>query len=189
MSSRFRKPVLLPLSLGMALLVATACEREERRLTEMPPTATPTSAVVVSDLQPGPAVIHNDVEGPYDDKAYSTNEGETLFNQMNCVGCHANGGGGMGPPLMDATWIYGSQPEQIFSSIAEGRPNGMPAWKYKLSTPQIWELVAYVRSLGGLTPKGARPGRTDHMMTKPTPNQTHPEKPVMTGESGSEIHP
>ena len=42
---------------------------------------------------------------------------------------------------MDEEWIYGSEPEQIFATIAEGRPNGMPAWKYTLSTQQIWQLV------------------------------------------------
>ena len=38
------------------------------------------------------------------------------------------GGGGIGPPLMDDRWIYGSAPENIYASIVQGRPNGMPAW-------------------------------------------------------------
>ena len=45
---------------------------------------------------------------------------------MNCAGCHFNGGGGMGPPLMDNIWIYGDSIENIGASIREGRPNGMP---------------------------------------------------------------
>jgi len=48
---------------------------------------------------------------------------------------------------MDDEWIYGSDPQQIFATIAEGSANGMPAWKYRLTTDQIWQLVAYVRSL------------------------------------------
>ena len=99
---------------------------------------------------------------------------------MNCSGCHANGGGGMGAALMDYNWIYGSDPEQVFASIAEGRPNGMPSWKYKLGTQQIWQLVAYVRSLSSLTPKGARPGRADHMMVATPPMQTPTAQPRMT---------
>ena len=99
------------------------------------------------------------IRGPYDENAYGTTEGQLLFEQMNCSGCHANGGGGMGPPLMDDEWIYGSRPDQIFATIAEGRPNGMPTWKYRLNNQQIWQLVAYVRSLSGLTPEGARPSR------------------------------
>src|ERR1044071_3848683 len=42
--------------------------------------------------------------------AYAIAEGKRLYTQLNCVGCHANGGGGMGPPLMDDKWIYGSAP-------------------------------------------------------------------------------
>ena len=37
--------------------------------------------------------------------------------------------------------------------------------------PTVIRLVAYVRSLSGLTPKGARPSRDDHMMVKPAPAQ------------------
>jgi cytochrome c oxidase cbb3-type subunit 3 len=164
-------------ALGMAagvLLLASACERENRRFQENPPTATPiASALVVSDLQPGPGVVIPRLEAPYDDNAWATSEGKSLFNNMNCSGCHFDGGGGIGPPLMDEEWIYGSEPQQIFSSIADGRPNGMPAWKYTLSNQQIWELVSYVRSLSGLNPKGARNGRDDHMARK-TPEASTP---------------
>lgn len=95
----------------------------------------------------------------------------------------------MGPALMDDEWIYGSLPNQIFASIAEGRPNGMPSWRYRLTNDQIWKLVAYVRSLSGLTPKGARPARDDHMMVKPAPNQTPNAKPKNTGLPGAALHP
>ena len=137
-------------------------------------------AIVVSELQPGPAIISPKIDAPYDDNAYAVSEGKTLFTSMNCSGCHFQGGGGIGPPLMDDEWIYGSEPQQIFSSIADGRPNGMPAWKYRLSTQQIWELVSYVRSLSSLNPKGARGGRDDHMMLK-TPEASTPKgKPKMS---------
>lgn len=161
-------------------LLLTACERENRRFSENPPTAAPTAnALVVSQLQPGPTVIQPKVEAPYDDNAWAVSEGKTLFNAMNCSGCHFQGGGGIGPALMDEEWIYGSDPQQIFASIAEGRPNGMPAWKYKLGTQQIWELVSYVRSLSSLIPKGARNGRDDHMMVKQPEASTPKAKPKM----------
>ncbi|HKO14780.1 MAG TPA: c-type cytochrome [Gemmatimonadaceae bacterium] len=170
-----------PLLLATLLLLAAACEREQRRFVESPPSATPTGQLLtVSQLQPGPAYITADVEAPYDDNAWAVSQGQTLFTSMNCVGCHFHGGGGIGPALMDDQWIYGSAPEQIFASIAEGRPNGMPAWKYKLSDQQIWMLVSYVRSLSGLIPKGARPGRSDHMMLTTPPTSTAPAHPKMT---------
>ena len=73
--------------------------------------------------------------------------GKQLFNAMNCVGCHFNGGGGMGPPLMDNIWIYGDSIENIAATIREGRPKGMPSFRNFLPEEQIWQVAAYVRSL------------------------------------------
>jgi cytochrome c oxidase cbb3-type subunit 3 len=53
----------------------------------------------------------------------------------------------MGPSLRDRTWLYGDRDDQIFDSIAEGRSNGMPAWGSKIPSDQIWELVAYIKSM------------------------------------------
>ena len=74
-------------------------------------------------------------------------DGEQLFGQMNCTGCHFNGGGGMGPALMSGHWRYGGRIEQIYESIAQGRPNGMPSWQFVLQPQQMWDLAAYVKSL------------------------------------------
>src|SRR5580658_9631476 len=73
--------------------------------------------------------------------------GMELFGQMNCTGCHFNGGGGMGPALMSGHWRYGGRIDQIYESIAQGRPNGMPSWQFVLQPQQIWDLAAYVKSL------------------------------------------
>jgi len=104
-------------------------------------------------------------------------EGKRLFLQMNCTGCHANGGGAIGPALMDDKWIYGSQPDQIFATIVEGRPNGMPSFHGNLPDYQIWQLAAYVRSLSGQVPKDAAPGRNDNMHAKEPENSKDKEKP------------
>jgi cytochrome c oxidase cbb3-type subunit 3 len=51
------------------------------------------------------------------------------FIQFNCVGCHAaNAGGGVGLALSEGKFIYGLSPPNVFLSIYQGRPNGMPAW-------------------------------------------------------------
>jgi len=164
----------------VAALLVTGCEREERRLNG-PPAAAPVQFVTQVGLQPGPVVISDTAPGPFESNAAATANGQMLFSQMNCSGCHGNGGGGMGPALMDDQWIYGSRPDQVFASIVEGRPNGMPSWKNRLTTQQVWQLVAYVRSLSGLTPKGARPNRDDHMMVKPAPAQTPNARPKNSG--------
>lgn len=53
----------------------------------------------------------------------------------------------MGPSLRDQDWIYGSLDAQVFSSVAQGRAHGMPSWDSKLTDDQIWQLVAYIKSL------------------------------------------
>ena len=167
------------LGLCAALVVAAlpACEREQRRFTEVPPTAAPEGAVELSSLLPGSPSRVITVAAPYQENAWAIAEGKMLFAKMNCVGCHAHGGGGMGPALMDDEWIYGSEPENIYDTIVHGRPNGMPAWRDRLSRPQVWQLVAYVRSLSALTPKAARPGRDDSMWYRPSEHRLTPDQP------------
>ena len=108
----------------IAACSVTACKREQRRFRETPPAATASNAIVMSTLQPGPAVVETGIRNPYEDNAFAVAEGKRLFDQMNCSGCHSHGGGGIGPPLSDDQWIYGSDPQNIFSTIVEGRPNG-----------------------------------------------------------------
>ena len=75
-------------------------------------------------------------------------EGRQLFVRFNCSGCHGGrGGGGMGPSVRDADWLYGQREAQIYSSIAEGRAHGMPSWQPRMTPDQIWKLVTYIKSL------------------------------------------
>jgi len=82
---------------------------------------------------------------------------------------------------MDDEWIYGSQPDQIFSTVVEGRPNGMPSFRGKLPDYQVWQLAAYVRSLSGQVPKDAAPGRDDDMQSRHPENSTHRQPNKATG--------
>ena len=74
----------------------------------------------------------------------------------------------MGPSLRDKTWIYGDEDAQIFDSIAEGRANGMPSWGSRIPENQIWELVAYIKSIR--TPQEPDPPvePADEMVPDPT---------------------
>jgi cytochrome c oxidase cbb3-type subunit 3 len=78
----------------------------------------------------------------------------------------------MGPPLMDARWRYGGGLADIERSIVGGQPNGMPAFGRLLSRQQVWQLVAYVRSLSGYAPADAAPVRNDHIAVRPPPSRT-----------------
>ena len=171
-------------------MVATGCRREERRFREMAPSATATTVAAATTLQPGPTYDATETRSPYQYNAYAISEGKALYNQFNCVGCHSNGGGGMGPPLMDDKWIYGSDPSSVFASIVEGRPNGMPTWRGRIPNYQVWRLVAYVRSMSGQASKDASSGRDDHLFgreseqrlteLKPKNASTPPSREIMT---------
>jgi cytochrome c oxidase cbb3-type subunit 3 len=89
---------------------------------------------------------------------------------------------------MDDEWIYGSEPANIFATIIEGRPNGMPSFRGKIPDYQVWQLAAYVRSMSGLASKDAAPGRNDHMQL--TPEQSRkPEHPKESSTPKSAEHP
>ena len=168
------------LATGVSLfgaLLASACRREERRFREMAPATTATSVATAVNLQPGPTYTVTKTHGPYDYNAYAISEGKTLFSQFNCTGCHSNGGGGMGPPLMDDKWIYGSDPSSVFASIMEGRPNGMPSWRGRIPNYEVWRLVAYVRLMSGQASKDASSGRDDHMFSKESEQRLDELKP------------
>jgi cytochrome c oxidase cbb3-type subunit 3 len=157
-----------------ALAVAVACERERR---EFPQTASLSRSVAVTDLHPGGGTASPPPEIADERNAYSLAEGKTLFSSYNCTGCHANGGGSIGPALMDDEWIYGHNVDQIYRTILEGRPNGMPTFRQKIPDRQIWELAAFVRAMSGQSPKAASPGRDDHMSGKPPESSTWKEVP------------
>ena len=54
----------------------------------------------------------------------------------------------------------------------------MPSFGGRIPDQNVWELVAYVRSLSALTPSGTRGARTDDMMMKPgSQTLAKPEKP------------
>lgn len=158
------------------LVLACGCEREERRFSE-PKATERVSAIAQSDLQPGDRAPPPLRRNPYADNAWATAEGQRLFRWFNCHGCHGNGGGGMGPPLMDAKWIYGRAPDNIFATIMEGRPNGMPSFRGRINEQQAWQLAAYVASLAGELRKDVEPGRRDHLDKNPAPQSTENPPP------------
>jgi cytochrome c oxidase cbb3-type subunit 3 len=111
--------------------------------------------VPVVTLYPGAVPVRPTVKSPVADDPAAAQRGMEYFIQMNCVGCHApNGAGGMGPALSNAKFVYGGEPENIYLSILQGRPNGMPAWGGMLPDQMIWDLVAYIQSISK-EPRGA----------------------------------
>ncbi|UWZ84135.1 c-type cytochrome [Occallatibacter riparius] len=175
--------------LMVAAVCAGGCKREHRVFDPGSPQTQVANASALNEIHagaqwsPGPPSSPSRVR--YDDNAYAVSEGKRLFESYNCVGCHQHGGGGIGPALMDAQWIYGSHPEQIYETIVRGRPNGMPSFSGKIPDYQVWELVAYVRSMSGQLREDVAPGRSDEMPVikseqarpKEHPSDEHQQKP------------
>jgi len=88
-----------------------------------------------------------DSVNPLQGSAEAAAAGKVLFGKMNCAGCHGYDlAGGMGPDLTDDSWLYGGRPGEIFHTISEGTPRGMPSWKSQLTPDQIWQLVTFIQS-------------------------------------------
>lgn len=160
-------------AVAVAFAVLASCERESRPFRDLPVASARSQQQAETPLRaggaepPGPGAV-----SPYQENAWGLAEGKRLFTLYNCVGCHSNGGGGIGPPLMDEEWIYGGEPANIHDTIVGGRPNGMPSFRGRMPDHQVWQLVAYIQSMSGQVPIDAAPGRSDHMQTRTPENLT-----------------
>lgn len=115
------------------------------------PNAGDLAKVPLGDLAGG--AQSNVAEGIDNPTPTDVQAGRQLYIHLNCADCHGfHAKGAMGPSLVDKYWRYGGTPAAIFKSIYEGRPQGMPAWGASLSPHDIWQLVAYIQSLGGTYP-------------------------------------
>ena len=144
----------LPFRADLAALAVMAslagCDRETRDYRARP--------------LPETAAIAGDPRGDsYEANAWHIAQGQRHYAWMNCVGCHAHGGGGMGPPLMDDEWRYGGSMEEIVTTILYGRPNGMPAFQGRITEQQAWQLAAFVRAQSAQPRQDALPGRADEL--------------------------
>jgi cytochrome c oxidase cbb3-type subunit 3 len=74
----------------------------------------------------------------------------------NCASCHGDDGKGkvdMGAPdLTDSNWIYGGDPQTIFTTVWSGRQGHMPAWENRLSALDRKILTLYLTDLRSRAP-------------------------------------
>ena len=175
MSIMRRARGLVFVSCAVAGLALAGCPREARKFHSLPAENARPEPVRLVSLQPGQAAPKQAAGGPYEGNAWAINQGERLYEQYNCVGCHFHGGGGIGPPLMDEQWIYGGSGQNIHDTIIQGRPNGMPSYGGHIPDDQVWMITAYVRTLSGQVPKPERPTRSDELFPHPS-EQAMPAK-------------
>ncbi|HEX8241300.1 MAG TPA: cytochrome c [Allosphingosinicella sp.] len=159
-------------------LTLSACDRETRDPRGKPLPETKPSA---DALDPRPAA--------YENNAFQIAQGQRYFAWMNCSGCHFHGGGGIGPPLMDGAWRYGGSIQQIADSILDGRPNGMPSFKNKITQAQAWQLAAFVRSLSAQQGKDKLWSRGDEMSNREPPTLQDREPVAPTTPEADQAKP
>jgi cytochrome c oxidase cbb3-type subunit 3 len=168
---------------GLVCIVCLAgCEREKRDLRLDPPEAAQLDAIALmpNGISGAPPDVEVAMNKPYETNAYQLSQGKRLYEWFNCTGCHANGGGGAGPAFLDGRWRYGPDVVSIVASIRDGRPRGMPAFRDKMTTEQIWQLGAYVQTIGMYSGETAAPGRNDEMESRPAESR---------GPAGANIPP
>lgn len=76
--------------------------------------------------------------------------GQNVFAN-NCAMCHGSDArGAVGfPNLTDSDWLYGNTPQDVITTITNGRNGVMPAWGPVVGDQGVTELANYVRELSG----------------------------------------
>jgi cytochrome c oxidase cbb3-type subunit 3 len=164
---------LLFAGLLLASIPLTGCDREKRELRLDPPVVAALDHVALMPNRIGGAVPPTYIElgRPSESNAYDLSQGKRLYGWFGCRDCHGTGEGGTGPAFLDGWWYYGPDMVSIFASIRDGRPHGMPAFKDKMTTDQIWQLAGYVQTIGAYTAKTGAPGRNDEKHVRPAENR------------------
>jgi cytochrome c oxidase cbb3-type subunit 3 len=158
----------------IAAVALAGCEREERQLRLDPPLAAALDELrlMSNGIGGAPPEIYFGLDKPYESNAYDLSEGKRLYTWFGCGSCHGQDGqGGAGPSFMDGWWYYGPEMVSIAASIRDGRPHGMPAFKNKMSSEEIWQLAGYIQTIGAYSAKTAAPGRNDAKQTRPAENR------------------
>jgi cytochrome c oxidase cbb3-type subunit III len=157
---------------SLALLALGGCKEQERELR-----LDPAASAALEELQLAPQGHGGALprfltrDNPYQTNAYQLNEGKRLYEWFNCDGCHAQGGGGAGPALFDGEWLYGGDLVDLVATIRDGRPNGMPAFRDKLPSEQLWQLAGYVQAMADNMASGGAPSRNDRLHARPAENR------------------
>lgn len=95
--------------------------------------------------QPAPKKLNK-----YTGNAEAAQEGRALYMKYGCSACHGvAGGGGMGVPLNDDVWKFGSSDEEVFKLIkGDVAASTMPkVFGQQMTDEEIWKVITYMRSV------------------------------------------
>lgn len=111
-------------------------------------------ASAAAEAQAAAVAAAQPATNPFRGDAAAIEEGQQVFSTI-CAACHKPDASGLvGPSLVDPYWKYGHSDAELFESVAEGRPGGMPPWLAQLGADKIWKSLAYLETL----PKSDEPG-------------------------------
>jgi glucose/arabinose dehydrogenase len=132
-----------------ALALGWAC----RQATPQPPPG--------SEKKPAPLARQDDHPGA---PLYAT----------HCSGCHGiDAAGGRAHSLFDERWLSATKDDRILVTMQNGMPGTeMTAFNTILNDQQMWELVQYIRSQGGVRAIEAKPVADPDGQTFTTEHQT-----------------
>jgi mono/diheme cytochrome c family protein len=118
--------------------------------------ATQYDPAIYAELQKAPEKARKRTN-PLQNDPEAVAAGAILFEQ-HCAECHGDAAqGGKKAPSLRAVEVQGATPGAIFWILTNGVVRkGMPVWS-KLPEPQRWQLVRYIKSLGGPAPAGESP--------------------------------
>ena len=93
--------------------------------------------------------------------------GQKLFLN-HCAQCHASDGGGSRgfPSLADRDWLWGGEPQDIKTSITDGRIGVMPPWGPVLGEQGVKDVTHYVMSLSGSAADSIRVAKGKELFDK-----------------------
>jgi mono/diheme cytochrome c family protein len=177
--------LIAPVLLALFMTACTSPNPQPAGLTPIPtlaPAETPTLAPALQ-ISPLSTVSISTITSGADAAL-----GATVYMQ-DCTACHGVGGQGVdAPPLRNSQYIQTAGDQDIFATIADGRPGTkMPAWLQATGGPlmnaQITNLVAYLHTLQGVaqlptaTPQPPEPTETPLPPGAPTPQPAQPSNP------------
>jgi mono/diheme cytochrome c family protein len=121
---------------------------------------------VADDPPPLPHMVAAErLKNPVPMSKASVERGKVLYGYF-CVPCHGAGGKGDGPvapvfvppPPLDGVAQKGRPDGFIYATIRQGSLSQlMPAYGYRMSEQERWDLVNYVRSLQGVVAHADQP--------------------------------
>ena len=149
-----RDRIQISLALLLVLMLTLACNPnpQPEGLTPVPTLAPAATLTLIPSLEEPPPTSGEPVASPEPGgeeapAAGDATNGATVYAQ-NCAACHGENaeGGAVGPTLISAE-LQAQDDDFYREVILNGREGtSMPAWEGRLSTQEIEDVIAFVRS-------------------------------------------